>query len=267
MNALVKPESLFGTPQAREGASRQPRNLGDGTIGRTRIGRIARMAIAITTTMLIALTPISCCGSQDASVCETAADIESLPSTDRSLRVRGIRDSDVAKLRRFACLESLDFYAGMARIPMRITSDGLRSIAEQRGPELRYLYIEHSHLMDDDALQAISGMRGLRGLQLRRVPNVSSAGLAKLAALRELRWLDIRANKHVDDAWVECLGSFDQLCEIRVADTGLTQIGLERLKRLIPGCVLDVRASPWDYALPEGAPYIDRVTGELLTPE
>src|SRR6267143_4004891 len=76
----------------------------------------------------ILLLAMAGCGKWPPIV-NTKRDIERLPESERSIRARGLADSDIPSLARLRELRTLDFAGGNAVEPAKITDGGLAELA------------------------------------------------------------------------------------------------------------------------------------------
>ena len=67
-------------------------------------------------------------------VVDSAADMRRLPSSERSIRARGMADSDISSLARLHDLEYIDFSSGVAVEMTKITDEGTEQLAKLNLP-------------------------------------------------------------------------------------------------------------------------------------
>src|SRR5262245_50407839 len=105
--------------------------------------------------LLIALTG---CGTGWPPTVNTKDDIQRLPISERSIRARGVGDSDIPSLARLQELRVLDFTGGWV-MPARITDKGLAELAELELPRLETLTLGWCDNITDAGLAHVGRMQ------------------------------------------------------------------------------------------------------------
>jgi hypothetical protein len=160
------------------------------------------------------------------------------------LSIRGLPDEDVAALSRFRSLEYVDFHGGWKVRPLRMTGAGFRALADLRLPQIKTIELSHAPTVDDACLQAIADIPTIEKLVLTRCRGFTLEGL-RPALGHDLRQLKLMACDQVDDAWVDDLGECESLRYLGVSGTRVSPTGVERLKRALPLCHVEVDNIRW----------------------
>jgi Leucine-rich repeat (LRR) protein len=109
-----------------------------------------------------------------------------------------------------------------------VSVDGIRKLVAL--PELEELYLANT-LVDDEALQVISGFGSLRRLRVSQ-NQVTSSGLTHLSGMSNLVELDLSENIGIDDDGLAHLANCQQLIKLNLWRVPITDDGVKHLAGL-----------------------------------
>ncbi len=159
--------------------------------------------------LLIAITLLvmTGCGRNWPPIVNTKRDIERLPPSQRSIRARGLSDSDIPSLARLRELRTLDFAGGNAVMPAKITDEGLAELAKLDLPNLETLTLGWCDEITDTGLAHIGRMQTITWLGLTSCPKITDAGLRELVNAKNLTGLDLRGCPNISDDGIQQLAA------------------------------------------------------------
>jgi WD40 repeat protein len=176
---------------------------------------------------------------------DDVAELARLPKL-ATLYVHEIRDADLARIKHFTTLYSLQISkseisdAGFAEIKSlsklrtlsiyssRITDDGLAHLAAL--PLLRNLSLSQSKITGT-GLSQLHGLAELEDLSLSSSP-VTNDGLKELSAFPNLAGLHLGKCPQIGDEGLKTIGKLSKLRTLEIHDTGVTNEGLANLAGL-----------------------------------
>lgn len=180
------------------------------------------------------------CGSDFPRAYETGAELASAPADATWLRVRGIRDEDVAILGRFRHVTHLDLFGGFRVVPQRMSAAGLVRYAAVAPPSLENVRIAHSDAIDDAAIHALASLPRLRHIGVLGCTRFDPASLASLRSIPGLESLDLRLCKQVRDEHAKVLAELRSLRRLLLGGTSLSIEAIDWLSAAMPECAIDV---------------------------
>lgn len=178
--------------------------------------------------------------------------IERLPPTTTSYRARNLADDNISSLSRFKGLVTLDFSAGLAVQPPKITDKGLAEIAKLDLPDLKRLSLGWNDEITDEGLAHLPRIKTLIWLGLPSCTKITDAGLRRLAQLEGPVGLDLRACPNLTDEGIQQLAAKKDWEEI-VLDgcPKITPEGLARLKARLPNVTIAKIDENWQHMGPD----------------
>jgi hypothetical protein len=147
------------------------------------------------------------CGTGWPPIAENKHDVEQLPASQRSIRVRGLSDGDIPALERLHELTHLDFYGGWAVEKAPITDEGLKRLSELDLPNLQSLALGFCGNITDKGLTYVARMPTVGELMLMGCPHITDEGLPELLTMKGLRYLDLRGCPGITDRGLKYLAA------------------------------------------------------------
>lgn len=172
------------------------------------------------------------CGYYPPSV-YNSGDIRAVPSSQPSLRVRGLSDDDIQSLACVTGLEYLDFGSGWKSVDAKVTDNGLRTLGSLSLPHLRYVNLSRNANITDDGVEALLGLASLRDLLLPYCPGVTDRALLALASHPGLEGLCLDGNAGVTDDGLRYLSASGSLTGVSLMECpNVTEVGVKALAHL-----------------------------------
>ena len=117
----------------------------------------------------------------------------------------------------------------------RLSPEDFRAFAAFKS--LRILQLNGCPAVTDDALVAVELPPTLERLDLQAMP-ATAAGLSRMRIPPKLQRLNLHASTSIDDAAVPHLKKLTSLTELLLQRTGITDAGVEELKKALPKCAI-----------------------------
>jgi hypothetical protein len=107
------------------------------------------------------------CNSEPPSV-SSKRDVARLPPETKSLWARDLSDDDIPSLARLANLNFIDFSAGWATGPAKVSDRGLAELAKLNLPNLDFANLGFCENITDAGLEHLASLKQLKRLSLPR---------------------------------------------------------------------------------------------------
>jgi hypothetical protein len=194
---------------------------------------------------LTALSLLCGCGRWPPIV-DTKRDIERLPASERSVRARGLADSDILSLARLRELRILDFSGGNAVEAARITDTGLVRLSKLDLPQLETLTLGYCANITDAGLAHVGQMHTVSWLSLMGCPQITDAGLSHLLTMKSLTALDLRGCLGITDSGLQHLAVKTNWQTILLGGcSNVTASGVARLQVALPNSKVEKDEKEW----------------------
>ena len=153
----------------------------------------------------------------------------------------------IGRLERLETLELIDCgitdeRLSRLKVPHSVTTLSLRQnsvagpgLSALAGSSVKSLSLEYTDL-GDDTLGCLAPIGSLRKLSLQHCAKITDAGIRSgaLQAMKQLEGLNLRGQRQITDACLDDLVRFGHLKNLGVRSVGITNDGVERLKRDMP---------------------------------
>ena len=194
---------------------------------------------------LFAVLLITGCGHYP-PVVETAADVQRLPTSEKSIRARGLADDDIPSLARLRGLKYIDFSSGVAVEKAKITDKGLEQLAKLDLPNLEELDLGWCDNITDAGVAHVCKIRTLTMLLLMACTRITDSAIPELAKAKTLTYLDLRGGPGITDGGLQKLAAKHNWEHIELGGApNITAKGVAQLQAALPRTRINKDDQQW----------------------
>jgi hypothetical protein len=179
-------------------------------------------------------------------VVDTASDVRHLPASEKSIRARGLADSDIPSIARLRELNYIDFSSGMAVEKAKITDEGLEQLANLDLPHLDTLDLGWCNNITDAGVAHVCRIQTITMLLLTACANITDGAMTQLANTKNLTYLDLRGCPGITDRGIQELATKGNLEHIELGGApNVTAQGVAKLQAALPNTRINKDDQQW----------------------
>jgi hypothetical protein len=185
------------------------------------------------------------CGHWPPNV-ETAADVQRLPASEKSISARLLADGDIPSLARLRELNYIDFGSGMAVEKAKITDKGVEQLSRLDLPYLKTLDLGWCNNITDAGVAHVCQIQTITMLLLTACEDVTDDAMSELANAKNLTYLDLRGCPGITDRGLQKLAAKANWEHIELGGApNITVQGVAKLQAALPNTRINKDDQQW----------------------